>query len=173
MYYHKSSSTIFQTFPGVRTKVHLLARSHKKIPSCGLIKIAKVKTLYMQYKHILRRYWVGQKVHLVFSIKYTFFIFTITLLIWIFWLCQLSPTWHNTDRSQLMSLFDCSQLPLVYPSVEHLTARNLQQKTSQTAVDTFDQSQHLLHTLHRSLLFIFAFQQILSFLKSQSIICQQ
>ena len=33
--------------------------------------------------------------------------------------------------------------------------RNLQHETLQTTFDTFDQSQHLLHTLHKS---FFAFQ---------------
>ena len=76
-------------------------------------------------------------------------------LIWIFRLCRLSPAWHNVDCSQLMSRFDRYQLQLVYATVEHRPARNLQHKTSQTTFNTFDQSQHLLHTLHKS---FFAFQ---------------
>ena len=77
------------------------------------------------------------------------------LLIWIFWVCQLSPTCYNTDCSQLMSLFDRYQLQLVYPTVEHHPVRNLQHETSQTTFDMFDQSQHLLHTLPKP---FFAFQ---------------
>ena len=34
-------------------------------------------------------------------------------LIWVFWVCRLSPTWHNVDCSQLMSQFDCYQLQMV------------------------------------------------------------
>ena len=56
------------------------------------------------------------------------------------------------DCSQLMSRFDRYQLQLVYPTVEHRPARNLQHETSQTTFDTFDQSQHILHTLHKSFL---------------------
>ena len=45
----------------------------------------------------------------------TFFSFSpITLLIWIFWVCQISPTWYNIDCSQLMSRFDPYQLQLVF-----------------------------------------------------------
>ena len=71
-------------------------------------------------------------------------------LIWIFWVCRLSPTWYNTDCSQFMSRFDRCQLQLVYPTLEHHPARNLQHKTSQTTCDMFNQSQHLLHTPHKS-----------------------
>ena len=46
-------------------------------------------------------------------------------LIWIFWVCRLSPTWYNVDCSQLMSRFDRYQLPLAYPTMEHGPARNL------------------------------------------------
>ena len=41
------------------------------------------------------------------------------------------------------------------PPRKHHTARNLQHKTWQTTYDTFHQSQHLLHTQHRSLLCVF------------------
>ena len=43
-----------------------------------------------------------------------------------------------------MSRFDYYQLQLVYPTVDHYPARNLQHETSQTTFDKFDQSQHLL-----------------------------
>ena len=52
--------------------------------------------------------------------------------------------------SQLTSRFDCYQLQLVHPTVEHHPARNFQHETSQTVFDMFDPSQHLLHTLHKS-----------------------
>ena len=40
----------------------------------------------------------------------------IFLLIWIFCVCHLSPTWYNIDCCQLMSRFDLYQLQLVYPT---------------------------------------------------------
>ena len=51
--------------------------------------------------------------------------------------------------SQLMSQFDRYQLQLVI--VEHHPVRDLQHEASQTTFDTFSQSQHLPHTLHKSL----------------------
>ena len=76
-------------------------------------------------------------------------------LIWIFWVFQLSPMWYNVGCCQLMSRFDRCQRQLVYPTVEHRPARNLQHETSQTTFDTFDQSRHLLCTLHKP---FYAFQ---------------
>ena len=64
-------------------------------------------------------------------------------LIWIFWVCQLSPSWYNADCFQLMSQCDHYQVQLVYSITEHHTVRNLQHKTSQNTFDTLDQSQHL------------------------------
>ena len=69
-------------------------------------------------------------------------------MIRIFWVCRLSPAWH-IYRSQFMSRFVYYQLQLVYPTVEHHPVRNLQHKNLQTTFDTFDQSQHLLHTLQQ------------------------
>ena len=77
-------------------------------------------------------------------------------LIWIFWVCRLFPEWYNVDCSQLMSWFDHYQLQLVYPTVEHCPARNLQHKTLQTTFDTFSQSLHLLHILHKSFVCLFS-----------------
>ena len=77
-------------------------------------------------------------------------------LIWIFWVCQLSPAWYNVDCSQLMSQFDRYQLQLVYLTMEPRPARNLQHKTLQISFDMFDQSQNLLHTLHKSFFFCFS-----------------
>ena len=53
-------------------------------------------------------------------------------LIWVFWICWLSPSWYNIDYSQWMSWFDCHQLQLVYWTMEHHPVRNLQHKISQT-----------------------------------------
>ena len=61
--------------------------------------------------------------------------------------------WCNIDCSQFMSGFNCYQFPPVYLTVEHCPARNLQHKTSQTTFNMFNQSQHLLHTLHKSFIF--------------------
>ena len=49
-----------------------------------------------------------------------------------------------------MSGFDLYRLQLVFPTVEHHPARDLQRETLQTTVDMFCRSQHLLHTLHTS-----------------------
>ena len=75
-------------------------------------------------------------------------------LIWIFWICQLSPTWYNGDCSKLMSWFDHYQFHLDYRTMEHHPARNLQHKTLQTTFDTFYQSQHFLHILQKSFFFL-------------------
>ena len=82
-------------------------------------------------------------------------------LIRIFWVRRLSPSWYNVDCSQLMSRFDCYQLQLVYPTVEHRPAKNLQHKTSQTTFDMFDQSQHLFHILHKSFFAFLIFLEII------------
>ena len=74
---------------------------------------------------------------------------------------SLSHMWYNVHCSQLMSRFDRYQLQLVYPTVEHRPVRNLQHESSQTAFDMFNQSQHLLHTLHKSF-FVFQFRFHLS-----------
>ena len=102
-------------------------------------------------------YWVGQKVHVFFCKMRHFSLSLITLLIWIFWACWLSLVWYNIDCSQLMSWFDRYQLQLVYLTVEHRLARNLQHKTSQTSFDTFDQARHFLHKLNK-LVGFFKFQ---------------
>ena len=51
----------------------------------------------------------------------------------------LSPTWH---KHQLFSMFrsDCCQLHLIFPTLEHHAARNLQQEASHTTSDTFGHS---------------------------------
>ena len=50
---------------------------------------------------IIKFYWVGQKVCLT---KTTFFIFTRTLLIWLFWVCRLSHGCCDADCSQRLDL---------------------------------------------------------------------
>ena len=85
-------------------------------------------------------------------------------LIWIFWVCWLSPKWCNVDCSQLMSWFDRYQLQLVYPTREHGPGRNLQQETLQTSFDLFNQSQHLRHTREKSFLF-WCFSCVYTFLE--------
>ena len=88
--------------------------------------------------------------------KDTFLLFSpITLSIRISWVYWLSTTWYNIDGSQLMSWFDRYQLQLVYPTMEHHPARNLQHETFQITLDMFDQSRYLLHILHKS---FFVFQ---------------
>ena len=109
---------------------------------------------------------VVQKFRMVFDVKWkTHFSFSpITILIWIFWVCQLSPVWYKVDYTQLMSPFVSYQLQLVYLTMEHRPLRNLQHETSQTTFDTFDQSQHLLHTLQQSFLHVscvFTFLEII------------
>ena len=74
------------------------------------------------------------------------------------------PCGITFDCSQLMSQFDRYQLQLVYLTVEHRPARNLQHKTSQTTFDIFNQSQHLLHTLHKSFLCV-CFSWVFTFLE--------
>ena len=103
--------------------------------------------------------WVGQK---VYKIKDAFSISPITSLIWILWVCWLSSAWFNIDCSQLMCQFDHCQLQPVHLTLEYHLMTNPQHETSQTTFDTFNQSQHLLHTLHKSLCFscIFTFLEI-------------
>ena len=50
-------------------------------------------------------------------------------LIWLFWVCWLTPVWYNVDCYQLMSWFNLCQLQLVYLTMEHGLARNLQHRT--------------------------------------------
>ena len=85
-------------------------------------------------------------------------------LIWIFWVCWLSPKWCNVDCSQLMSWFDRYQLQLVYLTREHGPGRNLQQETLQTSFNLFNQSQHLRHTREKSFLF-WCFSCVYTFLE--------
>ena len=55
----------------------------------------------------------------------------ITLLIWVFWKCQMSPAWLKVDCSQLVSRCDHYQLQLAYPTVERPQAKNLQHAVCQ------------------------------------------
>ena len=57
---------------------------------------------------------------------------------------------RHGDCSQLLSHFNDFLFQVVCPIVEHRLARNLQHKTLQTTFNTFDQSQHLCPTWHKS-----------------------
>ena len=59
---------------------------------------------------------------------------------------------NNTDCSQLMFQFACYLLQLVYLSVEHGPVRNLQHKTSQTALTHF--ISHSTFSIHRTNIFL-------------------
>lgn len=74
-------------------------------------------------------------------------------LTWMFWVCWLSPAQNNVDFSQLMSQFDCYQIQLVYLTVEHYLAQNLQHEISPVSFNTLDQSEHL--SIHGTNLFFF------------------
>ena len=65
-------------------------------------------------------------------------------LIWIFWVCWLSPAWYNIYYSPLTSQFGG------YQTVEHRLVRKLHHETLHTPLHTLDKSQHLLYTLHKS-----------------------
>ena len=82
--------------------------TQKPYSSAGIYKYIYF-SLQINIKHLsLNKYWVGQKIRVVFSIKWkTQFSFSpVTLLIWIFWVCRLSPPWQNVDCSKLTSQFD-------------------------------------------------------------------
>ena len=49
-------------------------------------------------------------------------------LVWIFSVCRLSLVWYGVDCSQ----FDCYQLQMIHPTMEHCPVRNLQHETLQT-----------------------------------------
>ena len=69
-------------------------------------------------------------------------------LIWIFWICCLSPAKYNVDHSQCLDLiainFNWSTRPwsIVQGEISSMKLGN--------AFDMFNQSQHLLHTLNKS-----------------------
>ena len=92
-------------------------------------------------------YWVGQKVCSGFFCKIKDRVFTFSNNFIDLDILSMSAVSHV---SQLMSQFDRYQLELVYLTVEHHLARNLQHRTSQTTFNTFNQSQHFLHTLDKS-----------------------
>ena len=105
------------------------------------------------------------------NVKDTFFIFTnnfidldIRSMLAISRITFIGIKWYNIYFSQLMSRFDRYQLQLVYLTMEHCPARNLQHETLQTTFDMFSQSQHLLHRLHKSFLHfgcVFTFLEII------------
>ena len=110
--------------------------------------------------------WVSQKVCLVFfcKIKDTFFLFSpITLLIWTFWVCWLSPIigfqWVEARGA-------AKHLPMhkrASPTAKNYLAKMSIVPVLQTCFDTFIQSQHLLRTLHKS--FFVCFNYAFTFLK--------
>ena len=67
--------------------------------------------------------WLKSLFSFFHKIKDSFLIFTSNLLVWIFWVCRLSPTWCYIDCSPLMSQFDRHQLQLVYQTVGYHPAR--------------------------------------------------
>ena len=98
---------------------------------------SSVKSLLKRaYAHSLSSTNTGlAKKSLWFFRKYIHFSFSlITLLIWIFWVCQLSLMWYNVDCSQLMFQFDCYQFQLVYLTVDLHPVRNLQHETLRTNI---------------------------------------
>ena len=135
--------------------VHLQIFSHKV--GC----LWKHKRLYYWWSP---NYWIGQNVHLVFLQNKTHFSFSpITLLIWVFWACLLSSALYNIDCPQLMPWFGHCHL-----NWSTWSWSMVQQKVSSTKLRkpllTRDQSQHLLHALHRSVLLssrIFTFLEII------------
>ena len=74
-------------------------------------------------------------------------------LIWMFWVCLLSPIWCSVDHFQCLDLIAINLNWSTWPW--SIIQWNLQHKTLQTTFDAFNQSQHLLHSLHKS---FFAFQ---------------
>ena len=71
--------------------------------------------------------------------------------------------WHSLFSINVSINWDINyQLQLVCPTRDHCPMRNLQHETSNT-FDTFDQSWHLPHTLHKSFFFfcIFNFLEIM------------
>ena len=86
-------------------------------------------------------------------------------LIWIFWVCQLSPMWYNTDFSINVPIWSLLLLTRLCNHGTSCSAKKIQDKTSQITFDTFDQSQHLLNILKKSffvcLSCIFTFLEII------------
>ena len=74
-------------------------------------------------------------------------------LIWMFWVCLPSPIWCNGDHSQCLYLIAINFNWSTW--LWSIIQWNLQHKTSQTTFDVFNQSQHLLYSLHKP---FFAFQ---------------
>ena len=98
-----------------------------------------------------------------FFCKIKFSFSPITLLIWIFQVCWLSPTWYNIDCSQCLDLITINfNWPTQPWSIAHRETSST--KTSQSSFDMFYQSWHLLHALHKSF-FCLCFSYIFTFLE--------
>ena len=128
----------------------LWSNHHKTINQVNIRHL--VHSLTTSWKH--SKYWGGWKVHMVFfhKIKDMFFIFTNNFvdldILSMSAICHVVLHWLFSINVLTWSL----STSVVHPTAEHHPVGNLQHKTSQTTSDTFDQSQHLLHTLHKSFL---------------------
>ena len=90
-------------------RIHLLALT---IFLCGIFRFFYIRSYHLSTEIILLLpFQFGclvlgwpKSLHGFFhKIKDMFFSFSpMTLLIWIFWVCQLSPAWYNVDFSQLI-----------------------------------------------------------------------
>ena len=89
-------------------------------------------------------YWVGQKVGLVFSIEDTFFTFTSSFY-WFGYFECISSLPHGV----ILSSFNASTWSL--STSADISQWGISRTKLQTISDTFDQSQHLLPTLFKSL----------------------
>ena len=96
------------------------------------------------------RYWVGQKFHLVCSIrqKIHFSFSPITLLIWIFSVCHLSLTWYNINRLQLMSWFNFSWTTQLWSIIQREISDMKLHKT--LLMCSINHSTFSVHSLHKS-----------------------
>ena len=65
----------------------------------------------------------------------------------------------------MISQFHCYWFQLVYLTLEHHPAGNLQHEILQTTIDMFDQSQHLLHTMQLFFFFCVCISYTFSFLE--------
>ena len=119
--------------------------------------------LSFQFFMVQLYYWVGQQVCsiLFHKIKDVLFIFTNNLIDSdILSILATSCMVEHLLLSINFSIWSLVGLQLICLTLKHCPVRNLQHKTSQTTVDTFDQSQHLLHTLHKFLCFSCVFTSL-------------
>ena len=67
---------------------------------------------------------------------------------------RVGHNWCDLAAAAAKGIIDLYQLQPVYSTEQHCPMKNIQHKTSQTNSDKFTQSQHLMHTLHKSFLCI-------------------